>query len=87
MPSLDTFIEARIQKQDNVIKMGVIKNSKACALVVHDGNNSQNQKSKIKGKTNSHAEPKKEGYSKPFNDSLGSKGGKGKKGQKCTYCN
>jgi hypothetical protein len=35
-----------------------------------------------------HAEPKKEGYSKPFDDSSGSKGGKGKKGKtKCGYCN
>jgi hypothetical protein len=87
MPSLDTFIEALIQEQDKLIKMGVIKNSKAHALVVHDGNSSQNQKSKVKGKTKSHAESKKEGYSKPFNDSSGSKSGKGKKGQKCTYCN
>jgi hypothetical protein len=87
MPSLETFIEALTQEQDKLIKMGVIKNSKVHALVVHDGNNSQNQKSKKKGKGKVHADPKKEGYSKPFNDSSGSKGGKGKKGKKCTYCN
>jgi hypothetical protein len=87
MPSLDTFIEALIQEQDKLIKMGVIKNSKVHALVAHDGNSSQHQKSKKKGKEKAHAEQKKEGYSKPFNDSSGSKSGKGKKGQKCTYCN
>jgi hypothetical protein len=75
MPSLETFIEALMQEQDKLIKMGVIKNSKA-----HDGNNSQNQRSKQKGKGKAYVEPKKEGYSKPFNDSSGSKGGKGKKG-------
>jgi hypothetical protein len=32
-----------------------------------------------------HANPKKEGYSKPFNDSSGSKGGKRIKWEKCTY--
>jgi hypothetical protein len=39
-----------------------------------------------------HPESKKEGYSKPFKDSSGSKyssnsKGKKKKGKKCTYCN
>jgi hypothetical protein len=33
----------------------------------------------------SHANPKKEGYSKPFIDASRSKGGKGRKGEKCTY--
>jgi hypothetical protein len=33
-----------------------------------------------------HANMKKEGYSKPFNDASGSKGGKGRKGEKCSYC-
>jgi hypothetical protein len=34
----------------------------------------------------SHANPKKEGYSKPFIDASGSKGEKGRKGKKCTNC-
>jgi hypothetical protein len=35
-----------------------------------------------------HAQPKKEGYSKPFDDSSCSKGGKGNKGKKkCGYYN
>jgi hypothetical protein len=87
MPSLDTFIEALIQEQDKIIKMGVIKNSKDHALATHDGSSSQHQKFKKKGKEKVHAEQKKEGYSKPFNDSSGSNSGKGKKRQKCTYCN
>jgi hypothetical protein len=58
---LDTFIEALIREQDKLIKMGVIKKSKVHALATHDGNDSQNQKSKVKGKTKSHAESKKEG--------------------------
>jgi hypothetical protein len=60
---------------------------KAHALYVHDGSNSQNPKSKRKGKENAHEKPKKEGYSKPFNDSSGSKGGKSKQGKKCGYNN
>jgi hypothetical protein len=32
-----------------------------------------------------HANPKNEGYSKPFNDASRSKGGKGRKGDKSTY--
>eukprot|EP00253_Pinus_taeda_P005570 PITA_05570 len=39
---------------------------------------------KDKGKLHSH--PKKEGYTKPFNDSSGSRNEKGKKGNRCTYC-
>jgi hypothetical protein len=77
---LDTFIEALIQEQDKLIKMGVIKKSKAHALAMHDGNDSQNQKSKVKGKTKSNAESNMEGCSKPFNDSSRSKSEKGKKG-------
>jgi hypothetical protein len=67
--------------------MGIIKGPKAHALVVHDGNNSQNPKSKRKGKEKVHEDPKKEGYSKPFNDSFRFEGGKSKKGKKCGYCN
>jgi len=79
MPSLETLIEALIQEQDKLIKMGVIKNSKAHALVAHDDNNFQHQKSKKKEKEKTHEEQKKEGHSKPFNDSSRSKSGKGKK--------
>jgi uncharacterized protein (DUF927 family) len=67
--------------------MGLIKDPKAHSLTMHDGKGS----SKQKGKGQSHPEPKKEGYSKPFNDSSGSKDSsdskKKKKGKKCTYCN
>jgi hypothetical protein len=52
---------------------------------VQDGSSHQNHKSKNKDKGKAHANPKKEGYSKPFNDSSESKGGKGRKGEKCSY--
>jgi hypothetical protein len=58
--------------------MGKIKGSKAHALVVQEGSSDQNQRSKHKDKGKEHANPKKEGYSKPFNVSSGSKGGKGR---------
>ena len=64
--------------------MGKIKGSEAHALVVHDGSDNPKQISEDKGKA--HANPKKEGNTKPFNDSSRSKGEKGKKGEKCTYC-
>jgi hypothetical protein len=57
--------------------MGLMKYPKEHALTMHDGKGS----SKHNGK---------EGYSKPFNDSSGSKNSsnsKKKKGKKCTYCN
>ena len=85
MPSLETFIESVIQEQDKIIKMGVVKNSKVHALTTHDGNSSQHQKSKRIGNEKVNAKQKKEGYSKPFNDSSGSKRRKVKKGHKCTY--
>jgi radical SAM superfamily enzyme len=50
------------------------------------GSGHQYKKSKYKYKRKAHENPKKEGYSKPFNDSLISKGGKGRKEEKCTYC-
>jgi hypothetical protein len=87
MPSLSKFIEALTQEQDKLIHMGIIKGPKAHALVVHDGRNYQNLKSKPKGKGKAYAELNKEGYSKPFNDSSGSKGGKRNQGKKCGYCN
>jgi hypothetical protein len=59
--------------------MGLIKYPKVHALTMDDG----------KG---SFKENMKEGYSKPFNDSSGSKDSsnskkKKKKGKQCTYCN
>jgi hypothetical protein len=65
--------------------MGKIKGPKVHALTVQDGSGHQYQKSKDKNKRKAHANLKKEGYSKPFNDSSKSKGGKGRKGEKCTY--
>jgi hypothetical protein len=62
--------------------MGKIKGPKVHALTVQDGNGHQYHKSKDKYKRKSHANPKKEGYSKPFNDAFGSKGVKGRKGEK-----
>jgi hypothetical protein len=88
MLTLDQFIESLMHEKDKLIKMGIIKGSNVHALVVHERSNACNLKTKKKGKGKVHAEPKKEGYSKPFDDSSGSKGGKGKKGKtKCGYCN
>ena len=92
MPSLKEFMESLIFEQDKLIGMGKIKPPKAHALAVHDGNhnknhrsdsNQKNQQQKDKGKVHSH--PNKEGYTKPFNDSSGSRNEKGKKGDKFTY--
>jgi hypothetical protein len=66
--------------------MGKIKGPKVHALVVQDGINNTNNKYKEKDKRKAHANPKKEGSSKPFNDASRSKGEKGIKGEKCTYC-
>jgi hypothetical protein len=65
--------------------MGKIKGPKVHALNVQGGSFHQYKKSKDKDKRKSHANLKKEGYSKPFNDASGSKGGKGRKGEKYTY--
>jgi hypothetical protein len=85
MPSLEEFIESLTQEQTNPIKMGKIKGPKVHALTVQDGNDHRYKKSKDKGKRKSHANMKREGHSKPFNDASKSKGGKGRKGEKCTY--
>jgi hypothetical protein len=85
MPSLEVFIESLTQEKNKFINMGKIKGPKVHALTMHDGICHQNQKSKEKHQRKAHANPKKEGYSKPFNDASGSKGGKGRKGEKCTY--
>jgi hypothetical protein len=86
IPSLEAFIESLTQEWTKLINMGKIKGSKAHALDVQDGSSHQNKKSKHKDKWKRRENPKKEGYSKPFNDSSGSKGGKGRKGEKFTYC-
>jgi hypothetical protein len=65
--------------------MGKIKGPKVHALTLQDESGHQYQKYRDKDKRKSHENPKKEGYSKPFNDASRSKGGKGRKGEKCTY--
>jgi hypothetical protein len=85
MPSLEAFIKSLTQEQNKLINMGKIKGPKAHALTVKYGSSHQYHKYKDKDKRKSHANPNKEGYSKPFNDASGSKGGKGRKGEKCTY--
>jgi hypothetical protein len=85
MPSLEDFIKSLTQEKTKLINMGTIKGPRAHALTVHDRSHKY-QKSKDKYKQNSHAHPKKEGYTKPFTDASGSKGEKGRKGEKCTYC-
>jgi hypothetical protein len=63
--------------------MGKIKGLMVHALTVQDGSH-QYHKYKYKYKRKTHANLKKEGYSKPFIDVSRSKGGKGRKGEKCT---
>jgi hypothetical protein len=89
---LAQFIESLTQEKKKLIQMGLMKDSKSHALTMHDEKGSYNQKSKQKQKDLLHPKSKKEGYSKPFKDSLGSKDssnskGKKKKGNQCTYCN
>jgi hypothetical protein len=85
MPSLEAFTESLTQEKNKIINMGKIKGPKVHALTMQDGSDHQYHKSKYKYKIKAHANPKKEGYSKPFNDASGSKGGKGRKGEKFTY--
>ena len=86
MPTLDAFTESLSQEQDKIISMGKIKGSKAHALALHAGSHNPKQRSKSKDKGKAHANPKKEGNDKPFNDTSRSKGEKWKKMDKCTYC-
>jgi hypothetical protein len=86
MPSLEAFIESLTEEQNKLINMGKIKGPKVHALTMQDDNGHQYQKSKDKYKRKAHANPKKEGYSKPFNDASRSRDGKGSKGEKCSYC-
>jgi hypothetical protein len=65
--------------------MGKIKFPKAHALTMQDGSIHQYHKSESKYKRKSDSNPKKEGYSKPFNDGSGLKGGNGRKREKCAY--
>jgi hypothetical protein len=85
MTSLEAFIESLTQKQNKLINMGKIEGPNVHALTVQYGSGHQYHKSKQNYKRKSHSNPKKEGYSKPFNDASISKGGKGRKREKCTY--
>jgi hypothetical protein len=64
--------------------MGLIKDTNAQALTMHDGKGSSKHNRKEK-------QNEKEGYSKPFNDSASSKdfldSKKKNKGKQCSYCN
>jgi hypothetical protein len=84
IPSLQEFIESLTQEKTKLINMGKIKGPKVHALTMHDSIH-QYQKYKDKDKRKDHANPKKEGYSKPFTNAFGSKGGKGRKVKICTY--
>jgi hypothetical protein len=72
------FIESLTQEQTKPIQMSLMKDPKSHALTMHDGKGSSKQNMK-------------EGYSKPFNDSSGSKDSsnskKKNKGKTCTYWN
>jgi hypothetical protein len=78
MPTLAQFTESLTEEKTKLIQMGLMKDPLSHALTMHDGKWSSKQN-------------KKEGYSKPFNDSSGSKDSsdskKKKKGKQCTYCN
>jgi hypothetical protein len=82
MPSLEDFIESLTQEQTKLINMGTIKGPRVHALTVHDGSHKY-WKYKYKDKGKSHANLKKEGYTKPYTDASRSQRGKG---EKCTYC-
>ena len=60
IPMLAWFIDYLTQEKTKLIQMGLMKDPKAYALTVHDGKGSSKQN-------------EKEGYSKPFNDSSGSR--------------
>jgi hypothetical protein len=84
MPTMNQFVDSLTHEQEKLIQMGLIKYPKAHALTMHDekGSSKQNWKEK---------QNEKEEYSKPFNDSSGSKDSldskKKKKEKQCTYCN
>jgi hypothetical protein len=92
MSTMNQFIESLRQEKTKIIQMGLVKDPKSHALTMHDGKGPSNHKSKKKKKDLLHPESKKEGYSKPFKDSLGCKDssnskGNNNKGTQCTYCN
>ena len=60
IPTLAQFIESLTQEKKKLIHMGLIKNPKSHALTMHDGKGSSKQNEKDR-------------YSKPFNDSSGSR--------------
>ena len=76
------FIESLTQEKKKLIQMGLMKYPKAHALTMDDGKGLSNQKSKQKRKELLHPKSKKEGYSKPFKDSSGSKDSSNSKGKK-----
>jgi hypothetical protein len=84
---MEKFVDSLTHEQEKLIQMSLIKDPKELALTMHDEKGS----SKHKGKGKSHLEPKKDGYSKPFNNSSGSKDSsnskKKKKGKKYIYWN
>jgi hypothetical protein len=79
--SLEEFIKSLTQVKTKLINMGKIKHPKVHALTLQYGSHKY-QKYKHKDKRKSHANLKKEGYSKPFTDACRSKSGKGRKGEK-----
>jgi hypothetical protein len=60
MPTLAQFIESLTQEWTKLIQMVLMKYPNEYVLTMHDGKGSSKQNGK-------------EGYSKPFNDSLGSR--------------
>jgi hypothetical protein len=78
MLTLDHFIESLMHEQDRLIDIEIIKVSNAHVLSMHESITTRNPKTKKRGKGKVHGETKKEGYSKPFDNYLVSKGGKGK---------
>jgi hypothetical protein len=73
MPTLAQFIESLTQEKTKLIHMGLMKDPKAHALTMHDGKWSFKQN-------------RKEGYSKSFNDSSGSKDSSDSKKKKKGKC-
>jgi hypothetical protein len=66
MTTMDKFIESLTQEKKKLIQMGLMKAPKSHALTMHDGKGSSKQNRKEK-------QNEKEGYSKPYNDSSGSR--------------
>jgi ATP sulfurylase len=86
IPFVEAFTKSLTQEKNKLINMGKIKGPKVHALTMQDCSSHQYHKSKDKEKRKAHENPKKEGYSKPFNDASVSKVRKGRKWEKWTYC-